>query len=575
MAVAALQNDIKEQMQFLNTAYLGDLASPFAGNFGTGASAITFTSAIAFTDLFDDGIVAMNTNARFNADPAQSTVYYSTNTGSTATVANMAAAAGATPPADTLFWSTLKTNANITFINTLPLMATTNNNVTVNGATPTLQNFAAALNVWHAILDVKKWKSFTSNVATTIEIPTTDTVSQANVSLTATLDSNNTITLVDTANPVRIAGATLTAIQTVVNGIFNIADIKANNADSYVLRRLVYLYIQLLHYQVARSFYQQKFTDTTNNPHARSLVEAIYLLMAKANYFVENADGTQVQINKKLMQRQKKYYNNVDNANKLTQDLDDSRSYYKDRSSSLSRTRVTEKQVAAFNWTTTAVAAAIAIVAVVIVLYPMDHHKKMLLSMALIASAFVVAIIMFVSFNKVVTETFSNAKYGYIGEANAELTNELSGIHEAMLQQVSDYLSNTQIIQTTFTSFKAYGNINSSLQRELNFFNATKENVDNQSMKTKQVSNIITQSYIEQTYRMYLMVSLSIIISLTVAGYIAADGKEGVQKNILIVGGVLAIIAFIFYVFEVNARVHTDVKKMYWGNPGDPESYSR
>lgn len=200
---------------------------------------------------------------------------------------------------------------------------------------------------------------------------------------------------------------------------------------------------------------------------------------------------------------------------------------------------------------------------------PMEHHQKWMSALTLIAVAVAFGLAMHIAFTSYVGESFANfgSEEGFVAGS------DLATYNEAMLEEAFAFLSNTDIIQNTFGAYKAYGNINAAASRELNFFNAVKDSVDNQGVKTKNASSITTLAYKEQTHRMYLLVSLGIIIALTVVAYIAFDESPLAQTRFVYAGIFLSVIAFVLYVFEVNSHVHTDPKKYYWGNPGDPDRY--
>lgn len=550
------QKSIGNRLESLNKSYLGEIKNPLVG----------FRMAQA------NFITPQNVAERLFAGYADNSGFMAKTDNPTVTVtANDNTSYGLGEDQ----WSTIKSRSDILSLNVLPLYGEAQ--ITLpNGTQTSTYEFVRAMYAWHSMLDYYNWNNLISKLPTVIKVPN-NTVGAPNL-YKVIIDRSTGFRIVDGSDPVLEAN---------IIGILNPKFVLRKQADMFILRRLFYLYIMMAHYNVAMSYYKQKFASggSSSSKKARDLVESIYLLVARANYYIENSRGTATYLNKRLKKRQEKYYKNVQRANRLADNLEVSRTDYTDKKNQFEANKGIDRQVTIFNWVTTAVLACVIVAGVVTVNFPFERRTKLTICLSLISATIVSSLILYFAYNRVVAEHFIDenfedehfedehfeggalTNYNSIGTSIGTWDSEVDMLNTAILAQAQRYLDNTTFVNNALGSYKAYGNVNYSISRELSFFRALRSNIDNQTGKTKQAANLVKLSSVEQMYRIYLLISWMILAALAVSAYIGFEESPQVRKYSLYVAGFLAIMAFVLYVLEINKRVRNDIRHYYWKMP--------
>jgi hypothetical protein len=309
------------------------------------------------------------------------------------------------------------------------------------------------------------------------------------------------------------------------------------------------------------------------------LAESLYLIVAHANYQIENISGMTAQLNKRARLRQFRYEDNIDRVNRLSDDLETSRTEYTDRKGVFDGKKDTDRRVNIFNSVTTALFILVLLACISAVVFPFEQRTKLTICVWIISITIISSLILYFSYNRAVTEAFyssareSLSSFSRTGSSLGSWDDEVELINTATIVQAEKYLQNIIYTANIMNTYKTYGNANTSLSRELQFFYGMRDNIDNQAAKTKQAGNIVQLSSIEKMYRIYLLISLMIIVSLAFTGYIGVEDNVNMQNKIIYFAVFLSIMAFVFYIISINRRVRTETRHYYWKDPGNPDKY--
>ena len=136
-----------------------------------------------------------------------------------------------------------------------------------------------------------------------------------------------------------------------------------------------------------------------------------------------------------------------------------------------------------------------------------------------------------------------------------------------VMSEVSQYLDNTFTLVTLLESYKAYGNINLSMERELNYYDTIVSQLTNAQSK---INNVYFSSYIntiDVSALLHLFQILTIIIAATTTLFVLVEDVQdnSIRNWIASIAGIFAVFSFVVYLVEVNTRVRTNPVKIYWG----------
>lgn len=173
---------------------------------------------------------------------------------------------------------------------------------------------------------------------------------------------------------------------------------------------------------------------------------------------------------------------------------------------------------------------------------------------------------------KPVIEGFAPPIMSSISIGNA---NYLNYYNIAMIDQVSLYLDNTFTLVTLLETYRVYGNVNASLEKEIGYYTNIVSQLNNAQSK---INNVYFSSYINTidiSALLQLFQILTIIIATACTSYILTEDMEipSIRNWIGGITATLAVFAFIIYIFEISKRVHTNPVKVYWYQP-DANTFS-
>ena len=244
-----------------------------------------------------------------------------------------------------------------------------------------------------------------------------------------------------------------------------------------------------------------------------------------------------------------------------------------------------------YKYVALAILIFITLFAFTIIIMPVDKFTKILLTIVLIFLAVCNTYVLMYFFDNnrlfEAFETFENNEIIDISEfninSNTNKNNNMietfgmntkaynSGISTAPLGCLDasyNYLVQTENNNILLESNSIYSNTNQSLYKEIAYYNDVSEQLDNSGQKVK---SIYKSSYIEQIkYKstIQLFISFTIIIAAFTLAYVFLESLEITGSSYTIISwitGILLVISIFIYLLEINVRVRTDPRKIYWG----------
>ena len=571
---------IASKLGTLNTTFLDRKKSAFLGSTDSDANLInnTFTgtdqSVADINRAFNNTVAASggNSGTGYSTLPTSTTVPTSTNIYIYNTT-NKAYNTAVTIAGYTSSQLTVNNETNFTSdINCMCLLNT--NGSTIPNVFFTLQ----ALYAWYSLFDAVNWKLYKNNQSVTIQVPdftstsalttlafTSFTLQQANATNSGLSVKSTTTQL----NSQQILSSNTGNIVSLMNYYIpdNLKIFDSTNFNPYVARRIIHLFIILIQYNIAVTYF-----NTTTPIATPSLIDDFYKLLQAFNYNVTDTEsGVYTQILSALNTRSQQYTKNQQDITSLDNQVSDLKDNIATDSAKLNSRMSYQSKSKIYQ--TVAITMLIIIGAGASILYtvPLEYKQKLSGGGTLIIIAVLTSIILQYQSNSVrVKEGFDTTYKTLAGLTSAtsggsySWSGSVSGYYNSMLDQCEIYLNNTFLLTASLDSYHIYGNVNYAAQRELQFFGDTKTSL---SMKDRGLQDMYNISYMDQvrfTALMNLAISLSLIIAVTITFTLAVENFPSVKKAVFIIGGCLALISVTLYILEISSRVHTKPKQLYW-----------
>ena len=137
------------------------------------------------------------------------------------------------------------------------------------------------------------------------------------------------------------------------------------------------------------------------------------------------------------------------------------------------------------------------------------------------------------------------------------------------MDQVSIYLDNTFTLVTLLETYKAYGNMNTSMEKEVDYYNNIVSQLNNAQYKINRIYFASYINTIDISALLQLFQILTIIVAAFCTGFVLTDSDQlmFLRTWINVIACILAVIAIVIYLLEIKSRVRTNPAKVYWGNP--------
>ena len=145
-------------------------------------------------------------------------------------------------------------------------------------------------------------------------------------------------------------------------------------------------------------------------------------------------------------------------------------------------------------------------------------------------------------------------KEGFISETDAQTTLE---------SYINKYLSDTVNISLMTDNYSRYNDVLHVVNKEIDRYYGINQQLKLEAAGTNDIQVDDYRNARILQYRVYLIIQIIIVLSVAMFIYLYTG------DNILLFGIVLLLIIFAVYMYIMNTHnmVHTDAKKLYWGQP--------
>lgn len=137
------------------------------------------------------------------------------------------------------------------------------------------------------------------------------------------------------------------------------------------------------------------------------------------------------------------------------------------------------------------------------------------------------------------------------------------------IKEINAYIQNTISLALILQNNNTYKYINHNLNKELNYYNSTKTQMDNASASIRSSERMYNLSRRYNLSRINMFIALIVILTFGVVGYILADGYKTIQNIVMTITSILLLIVAILYILDTQSKVRTDGSKVYWGKPDE------
>ena len=138
-----------------------------------------------------------------------------------------------------------------------------------------------------------------------------------------------------------------------------------------------------------------------------------------------------------------------------------------------------------------------------------------------------------------------------------------------MMREVNAFIQNTIHMALILQNSKTYSYINHTIEKEINYYTATKQQVDNAKTLAKASERMYNLETRNNLSRVNVYIALIIILTFAIVGYRLSGDRKGFQYTVLGISGFLLLMVALLYIIDVERKVRTDGRKIYWGQPND------
>jgi len=312
------------------------------------------------------------------------------------------------------------------------------------------------------------------------------------------------------------------------------------------------------------------------------LTELCYKLLKKQNYIIDDsmtttgsltsfnaATSVSSALGSVVQQGVQKYKENQTSIESLAKDVKTKQTNYKASAQLLKDRAANHATQRKYEFVALAMFLVVAVGAAIVLTLPMDRQHKFM-GCGLLAT--------FAVINAFILNYLKNAASSVEGFVGYTMQDKSASSYElAALKEASAYIDNTIGLAHLLESYRAYGNLNQAIGKEINYYYDASEQLQIANRKVEGVNNTSYLQDLQYSSMMNLLTTLSIIVAgmttLQVATEPIAEKNPIVPKIVVGTGGTLAVISFTLYLLETSFRVHTKPKQFYWNNPS-PNRFS-
>lgn len=138
------------------------------------------------------------------------------------------------------------------------------------------------------------------------------------------------------------------------------------------------------------------------------------------------------------------------------------------------------------------------------------------------------------------------------------------------LQYVAAVIADTIMLSTLLQGTRAFNNLSFTMLREIDYYKGISGRIRNTNDKTFALYRLKELESHKLQATAYFVVNAIMIISGTLALYVAAEKMPELQPYVIALGSGIGIIALMLYLVDIARRVRSDGDKIYWGKPSSP-----
>lgn len=345
-----------------------------------------------------------------------------------------------------------------------------------------------------------------------------------------------------------------------------------NEINLFVCQRILYLFIIVS--EIYAAMYMWEIYTIPASPGSDITPYLQNLLLNRLNTFTKINDdftkGADTDVSEVLRNEYGKYtanQNTINNAKveleRIQLDLANNKSYM-DGQSKIAKKMSTLSMI---SWVI-GVAVIVAILAVYFI--PLEPAQKRTTMISLFAFGALLSLLFYFIGRSIQKEAFVGS-YNDLSSVASNATTVVKGdyatgtLYPFVLQQISEYLTNTVMIANQLQTTQVYLNVNDAMSQQANYYDGTLKQMGLGSEKADNLAKIL---YLDSTVaysNVIFVIGLLLIVSVTALLSIVVKG--GGRNVILVIAGILLFLLCLIYILRIAPRVRTDAHKYYWGKP--------
>jgi hypothetical protein len=158
-----------------------------------------------------------------------------------------------------------------------------------------------------------------------------------------------------------------------------------------------------------------------------------------------------------------------------------------------------------------------------------------------------------------VTQTFANAANFADPATGADIATRVQDYAGKYCANIIMFLLLTETTNATIKTNKIFTDLNDVAIKEAIYYKGVNEQMKNSMEKLKSVTNLTKLNSVSHKYRLFFLLSLTLILSITIYIWIYFS-----TPTVFILSDLIAIIAFTLYIISISFNVRTDSDKYYW-----------
>jgi hypothetical protein len=350
--------------------------------------------------------------------------------------------------------------------------------------------------------------------------------------------------------------------------------------ERFVLRRLILLTDLVAHSHIAMFLFESIYNSTTPFACQSKLADMlghfitrIKNLNRRYDRIFESGTQSENEILSNLYESIHTFNRNTATMGKLTTDFKDSKTSLK------ANLRLMESEKNLYGsgnkWTLGFMIVTVVVIATLVaysILSQTMPEYKWIGAATVSATAFLTVLVIYLIKSKKM-ETFADVYNPSSWRDAIASSRAIDIIRDAyqydLMREIHAYIQNTIHMALILQNSKTYGYINHTMQKEINYYTASKQQVDNAKTLAKASTRMYNLETRNNLSRVNVYIALIIILTFAIVGYRLSGDSVALRYTVLIIASVLLLIVALLYIIDVERKVRTDGRKIYWGQPND------